>query len=353
MITIKTTDLKEFIRLAKGVTRNSIIPVLQYVMCRCVGDTMTLCKSNQETVVSHDISAEFDENISFLVDDKTLTAFVATAEDEVSIRLNGNKVTLISGSVTIDTFYPNGGEKDYPDPPTAVSDTSYLLNRHVLKSIAVAGTYLSALDNNPLSFCYILPAEDRSVIVGTDAHILYLTEIAISLPNIVLSKEATVLVGAFDKLQYFSYQNYNVFNAGKTTYAFIKPTYTALPYKRVLDSATSPGRMTVNRKDIIRFCEAALGVSTCKWTIGTLSNSDDGLTLGYYEESVSLSNVITAEKNFVPAVFNFNTRLLLHVFKSLPGEYLSLQPGERANGTMYFVRSEQEASTVALINGLV
>lgn len=353
MVTVKSSSLKEFIRLSKGIKTNTIIPVFNYIQCKCIGDMMTLCKSNQETVVTHEIPAEFEQNITFLVDEKMLSAIVSSTQEEVEFSISGNVIQIKSGEINMSLSIPANSLNVYPDPPTVMSDTSYLMSGKMLDEIGMAGSFLSSLENNPLSYCYILPSETGSVVVGTDMHILYLSELGAELPIIVLSQEATSLVSAFESLQYFSCGNYNVFSAGKTTYAFIKPTYHALPYKSVLDRINSDGRIKVDRKELIRFCELSQSVSTWKYTVATLTGSVDGLSLKLTEDTTSVHRDISAEKTFTPGEFNFNTRLMVHVLKSFKSDRVSMQPIVDDRGAAYIIREEQEGDSMGFINGMV
>jgi hypothetical protein len=242
--------------------------------------------------------------------------------------------------------------KNFPASPEQENGETTLFSEDIIESIGLCRHYMADIES-ALSFCFIVPEKDKSVVFATDTAIFYLKSFTKQLPELSLTREVCSILASYRELEHYTSVNYDFFSSGRTVYGFIKNTCKWPPYKVVLARANSKEYFKSPVSTLSGFLETATSAAVGQVPFASLVDNGDSIMLkssdpGY---SIDVCMPVQVEKNYSPKEFSFNAKFFNKAIKNLPYDDLIFSPVEDAKGYAYYMKSESDADFVGLVMG--
>ncbi|HEY1202183.1 MAG TPA: hypothetical protein VGE79_14420 [Niastella sp.] len=354
MITIATSEIKEFLKRARPVKTYSILPILAYYRLDCVGDSATFTKTNNNAWVIHEIAADFESNISLLIDERLLQAMVSnSSSDTITITQDDVNITLSDGKSNV--AFPVQSLVNYPAFPERDQTQGVTpLPAEMLYAIGAATSIIDQKLINQYCNCFINPVGHITDVFSThNGHIMYRKWFNVTLPAMTISPEVGSIISGFESAQYYTANNYDFYECGKTTYGFIQSTYKCPNYSRPFASISNKDYFEVDRLQLIQFAELTVSSSVNTYQIITLEdNAMLGITFKHDDKEYQLHTKMEfeAEKTFSPQPFHVSGKLLITLLKAIDTKTVRWSP---VNETTYCLWSTEDPDLLTLLLGTV
>lgn len=347
---IKVSDLKEFFKRSSKIKSNGIIPIYDYLLFEFVPNRVTIAKSNGNIFCKHTIDEPGAHNQAFFVEEKRLVALVNNAKGEyITFKVSGNKTVLKDERNEVKVEAPHDMKvslfQKFPDTEGAEKT---ILNPGVLSALFEARSFASVVESN-FGFVYAHKKETGFYVYASNGHLIYLRKFEEELPDLALLPETCSIIATYPHLEYFTSDNYDLFDTGKTLYGFIKTTYRAPEYFHIIKNIDQSQFLTVKKEEVLSFCELVKSLSVHSYEIIKFEAADEGLFAKYeeIEYNVEAEKTIELKKNFWPEGFALNNALFTQILKCFPTEEITLSPspGQKIFGV---IAPEEEGLIIAI-----
>lgn len=337
---IKVVDLKEFIKRSAKITSNGIIPIYDYLLFEFNKESICITKTNGQTYCKHEIDNDGNEVCSLLIEEKRLTSFVNnTGGEELTFKIK-NKQVEISDSVNL-VSVPTEEVSLFPAfPEQGNSNEAVSISSEVIKSLNEAKQFrFNGKYETNYSYIYVSKNEIGSFVFATSGNVFYLKKFEEDLPAFSLSPESCSMLLPYSNVLYYSSNNYNFFNTGKTIFGFIQSELKSVDFRPVLNSVNRSEWLEIDRKDFVDFSDLVLSFSFLVPII-RFSFSGENVLANYSEENynVNAERLISAKKNFEADSFNFNASFINMALRCFTGEKIKAFPAFKS----YCFESEEE-----------
>lgn len=330
-MTFKTSELRAFLNAASRIKTNTLMPVLCFIRFQ----DGTITKNALHSFVQY--TCEFTG--TWLIEERLLQTFVnSTISDEVIITWTDEKVMLYAGDSKLQG--PNEDIKNFP-----VNDQSGVelkLPEGATDAIGIAAQMLTD-DESAHPRCRHIFVGNK-IIAGVDGWVGYLQDFTYELPQIMLSKHVAQIVSRLDQPCFSQNESYHFFREGFLLYGFSKPECTWMDMGILRCNNCFPV-FSVDKFDLIRFCENCLAASPLNGIVATMEKKDV-LMLRFSDVGfgVEIEKRIECEGDEA-ALFRFQPKLLLRMLKALPVTEVKAWRGERC----YYFTGENFQSQIQTI----
>lgn len=351
MITIKTSELREFIRRTGGIKTGNVLPILSYWKLCCSGNEGIITKTNLNAHCAHSVDVECQGDYSILLDERMIVALVkSTKSDMLLITLEESRIIISDGRSEM-TFSRLDAEL-FPSFPDSTGAESYEITSEVLYAIKAAVIIPSQEVNNQFSYCYV--TKEGDVFSTNCGQVFYRKKFEQVLPTLTLSFEAGSIVTMFENARCSTVGNYDFFDCGKTTYGFAKTEYSPPPFQSILNKCQFEEYFEIEKEDILNFCDLTLKSSPSAF-FPIMELSDSGLAGVSFKHEEPDHNFAThldffVEKNFTFTSFLFNPKLLIQILKAIDSKYVRFSP---LNKTAFTIWTAEDTGLVTLLSALV
>ncbi len=322
---IKTVDLKEFIRKAGFVKTNSIIPILEYYRLDISFGEAVLLKHNLSCFVQYNFSVDDLDDLSVLLNEKILVAFVnQTKSDVIDISSNGTITKLTDGYYNVQFDSTGCDISLFPVLPKVI-EYQTRLGKELIDAIKIAKLSLGKDSIYPQYTCVYL--QDRLMFACDRITIFYQT-FNYNLPNIKLTFGECNLLGDYNSVDYALSDNYNIYRGDNVLFGFrLVEGANGFDYKPVTDNLKKQTPVIMKTADLINFCESTLGISGATFNASRMITDGNSITMVYEDSGIGTKNEIKvfnegaacfhdSDDDF--AGFSFNPVLFLPIIKALP-----------------------------------
>jgi hypothetical protein len=353
MITISTSELKRFLYHAKNIRDNRILPILSYVKLECKGNSATLTKSNLNSFVVCEIKAEFKKDETILIDQQTLSACVNFGKGkEVKITLKNGNVIMDDGFRELKSQCED--EKNFPEIETNTGEKTPF-DADVMASLSLAKSHTLPAASGGMRewkcFVHVLKIENKSFIVGISGAVSYFKSFKQKMPEISLDPETVAIITKFPEADYSSNDRYDYFQHEGTTYGFIKAETGRPQLEGIFDKFKSEDSLTVNRKDLVDFCEMvqSFNGTTIPPEVSMINVDKNKVLLKYIDltgvEKASEPIAVEGKTFDIPDIL-FLPKNLLIVMKDLGVEKIKI---EKIMGNMIVSSPEEKNYTGSIM----
>ncbi len=251
--------------VSKAVTLRSAIPVLEGILLKADGFTLTLTGYDLEMAITTKIEANVLVPGEIVLNAKLFSEMVRKlVNDEIEIKLENNNQCLISAGIT--KYNINGMEAaDYPDLPNTETEKTFSINSKELKTMIDTTIFAVATDDKRPAHTgeKFLINKDNLQIVALDGYRLAITsqelnannEIEIIIPQKTLI-ETIKLIGEDENVDIAANRRFVVFNTAQYTIISRLIEGEFLDFERVLPKEHTT-KAIVDVKDFINVVERA------------------------------------------------------------------------------------------------
>lgn len=379
MISIATSELREFKKRASNIRPTGTLPILEFLKLETNGDLATLTVNNLKAFVVHEVELTNGRGLdTILIEQKPFYNFLDRAEGDFITftmsekNVDNKKVLIVHFTDGVNKGYCQSEDPiNYPIPQTErkKDDEVMVLNSDVLVSLSLARTCVDLnLDLNAWVNCVHLqhhPAKKESVVFSCNMAISYIKKFQEPLPELVMFPNDIAIIADFSEVMYRSVENYYVFETGKTTYGFVKNVHKTPDYNVLLEDFTDEKTTSfvVAKKSIINYCELVNGMNPSSASLAYVFITDDGenqVKLDFENIDYNTGNErILTTKNKTKTIhpFTFVPKQMLAVIKGLPYDELTLNISRmvKANGmqkVVCYVTSEEDKGFIGLVIGI-
>jgi hypothetical protein len=373
MITISINDLRDFISKAKHIKAKKILPIYDYVKLVINNQGATIYKSNGEWFIKQDIEATSKEPISVLIEESTIHAallraegdslFAEVTEKQIERKPNEyDKVQVLhitDSSKRVNLKSQGENPNLYPKLDLPTDATKTLLPSEFLESLFFARAYCQTEQPDILNWLKLVQVKQMPKVKGKGATcvfgsmgmIFYFRKFAGKLPEMMLDPDVCAIISSYQTVEHSTYLNYDYFDTGKTVYGFLKTEVKAQEFLDVVDMLDNTNHFTVEKKDLLDFCEVVSVFDTGK-LMDVISIDDDGKNKimlrfdddgrdRHYDQSIKAEG-----KNFKLTKRFVKVSQLLRLLKNCPYEKLTFSGPVSYT---YFITTEEDADYVGAI----
>jgi DNA polymerase III sliding clamp (beta) subunit (PCNA family) len=331
MITIAISELKKFLHNSKYIKDRGVLPILSYVKLQCHGEVASLTKSNLNSFVVTEIDAHFNEDYTILIEEKSLAGCVNFSKgEEVKISIEGKNVIMDDGETI--TKCQAADIKTFPSVEFPEDPKKYRLDTEVISSLTLANGHTLAGGEKGLLdwkyFVHIIELNKKKCVAGANGPISYFKYFKGDLPTFSLESDVVTIISRFPELEYFSSDRYNYFTCLDTTFGFIKAEIKLPELDSVISKFKSNDSFVVNRKEVIRLCEAAMFMNSSSLAPEVSLKEEDGkLALTFEDNSGSRGKrqfLPFEKKTFEVTEIIFQPKNMITVLSSLDSEKVKI-----------------------------
>lgn len=332
MVKIKTSSLKKFLDAAKAIGDNHLIPIYAFVKLECLNGKAKMYKSNGNSFVVCEIDGvEFKGDQTFLINEQTLSVAVSySTVDTITLKVQDSSIVIDNGkklkSVTEKVEHFPAIQKRSEDEKVE------LLTTDVLVALFYAKNHITPPTDRAMrawmSYIHIVKIKEKFYVVGLNGHITYFKSFSHQLPILSLEPEVVSVITKFSSLHYSRVGNYDYFDNGSIAYGFIKSETTCPALGVVLEKFTQEESMVLGKKQLIDFCEMAIGLNRTSIPPEVkITDEKDGVMLNFSDmlgEQMAADKIIPKEKNFTVDEFIFQPKFMTTILNSIDGEDIRL-----------------------------
>jgi DNA polymerase III sliding clamp (beta) subunit (PCNA family) len=355
MISVSTSDLREFVKKARFVKPNMAIAILGYIKLTCENGVATLVKTNLGASIAQVLPATYDKDITILLDERIVSNLCgATQSSEIKISTDGQDVFITDGRTKL-SFQFEDIVNFPPDRKWDEAIPSLSIGQDVIKSIGVASKYIAFGEGKTLthySFVHLAVRGSRWDVYAMGGNAIYAKSFKSVLPKVLLSSEACAAISGLDNVQYQLCNNTDLFKAGEVVYGFTQQGFGTPGYEGFLGGVKTEGGFIVAKDHLVRFCELSMGASPSNIPLVEMQGSDGVLHLSFEDKDYRVSNKEDIEVEMAEPVapFTFNAKSLQPALKALPYEVLHLIPVKEG---IYSIQTKEDPDYLGIYAGIV
>lgn len=358
MISIKISELKEFLKRSSNIKDAGIIPIYSYIKLETTQPgVVKLTKSNQRVFIQHTIEADFKKPFAVLLDQKILTAAVNQSDDaELVISKKADMIYLSDGKMKLE-YQLGHGETPELFPAVQAKDSeshAVFFDSDVIEAIALAHIHCEKNSETPGPNTFVnakhLDAK-RSYIYGMNGIIFYCKTFGFKLPLLQLSEEACAIISRFPSAEYYQTERYDIFDVGNTVYGFIKPDTATVDITAFFERLSGKEFIfSVTKKEIVKFCDFAADINQGILANSSVEPTNEGVLFRY--ENIPFGRYLdlpVVTKNFSTFErFYFKSQQLSLSVKHLPYDVISVH---KRNNT-YVLTSDEDPNYFSAIQAV-
>jgi DNA polymerase III sliding clamp (beta) subunit (PCNA family) len=327
MVTVSISELKKFLHNSKYIKDRRVLPILSYVKLQCVGERAALTKSNLNSFLITEIDAGFNDDCTILIEEQSLVGCVNfSRKDEVKISIDGKNVVLDDGETI--TKCQTADPKNFPSVEFPEDPKRYRLDTEVISSLTLAKNHTLAGGENGLRdwkyFVHVIELNKKKCVAGANGPISYFKYFKGDVPKFSLDPDVVTIISKFPELEYYSSDRYDYFTCLDTTFGFIKSEITTPELDTVVNKFKSENSFVVNRKEVIRLCEAAMFMNSSALAPEVSLKEEDGkLALTFEDNSGSRGKrqyLDFEKKTYEVSEIIFQPKNMITVLSSLDSE---------------------------------
>lgn len=336
MITIKTTEFKNFFSLSAGIKISALYPALDVVKMDISGDVCTLTKTNMNSYIRYEFECDTDE-CSLLLDDKLIRAFIAQSGDEIVISFTDKKINVKNGTSVI--TFDSRPIDEFPQFPQR-SHEPYLFSKEAVEALKIAKNYV--MDAYSLFNCVHVKNNE---IFASNGSYIYTKKISTTLPDVVLSLEACNVLNEED-YTYYKAENYDFFKTDNLCFGFIKSEFGTPAYESILVNGDKSLFFSFQKTDLLKFC--GLVNAATKEEIPLAKMFPGKLLYDEHSFNTKIDCAFNTSGNEVPVEFKFSTKNISRFISALPYDTLNFSQA----GPHYKIWSSEDENYTGIISGL-
>ncbi len=299
---INTQLLREFVKNTSSIRPGKMIPGESYYLFE--KDRVT--KTNTITFCS--FSLKFDTDKPFLVEQQKLHSVLSATKDEYITVTDGKSIEI--NDTKYKTSHPVMSVENFPGVPNAPEEDGCDIDQFDIDALSIAKSFVSPNENLPhLQVIHM----NENYIAATDCYIMYYEKFDKHFPNILFSKDDVSIIQQYTMGRIFDTEKRYFFSAGDYLYSFAKTEAKTPDFNTVVSKLSdSSGGFTIDKKELITFCEIANSYTGSAIPSCVLSNEKISL-ISSKNEKVEMP--VTLGNDFE---FAFNSRYLLPALKAIP-----------------------------------
>lgn len=349
MIIIKTSDLKDFFKRAGKIKRRNILPVLNFIELVVEGNDATLTKSNQNYWIRQHLQVESKSNVSMLLDEDTILAFLAKPTDDfITIKQVKNKVTYTSGKRDISHGVWNDEKTHYPPFPGTSDDSRskpVILQPEFVSLLHMGALIVTEVPEYPSSYVCVTSNKQGYYVDSTNRSIAFRCMLKDKAPKMELCRETCNLISTSGQVEYSFTDHYDFFDTGIFTYACVKAAIKPLQFDVLYEKYNTENNFKISRQALVDFCDTCISISPtavlkeldfveikCK-----IKGNDARLS---YVNNESGKNHFVDEKiendGFLDYEATLNAKLLKNILETVPYEKIGISKPAGVNGLYIF-----------------
>lgn len=340
---LQTQQIKEFQRRTSAIKTGNIIPCLSYVMLKVENGICSMIKTNLSIYCKYSFQLNESDQI-LMIEEQSLNTFVSTTKAmEFDIMVSDKTITLTDGKLTIPfTTIPHEDFPKFPDNK-AVKDP-FTLGEDIINAMASAANFLSGNQDN---YNFVHTANNN--VFGGHQFAIFIKKYSDNIPDISLPADACNILSQYIELTHYTSGNIDFFNSGSTIYGFTKTEHKCPDYVRIMEKAQTDNHFTVQKSDMVSFCQTAMSLSDEKAPVCSLFMDGMNAKAVYNNKGkgkgnelvIDIDGAIEKEINFSPDVFI--------KMKHLPYTKLNIS----VNGFMCFVTTEEDPNYLGVFSQAV
>lgn len=356
MIKIPISDIKRFITAAKPIRDTKLLPIYAYVKLHCEGNEGIFYKSNGTSFVVFNVSADFKENQTILIEEKTLFGFVEhSSGKEIKISTKGDIVNLYDGARTISCKVPP--IEHFPAIQPKDSEESIVMDGNVLSALFLANSHILPPADQamraPASFVHLTPVGKLFYIAAWNGMVAYFKSFKEKIPNVSLDPDVISVISKFEILSYSRCGNYDYFDGGGVSYGFIKAECKTPDVSIMVERLKQDVKFTLDRKPLVDFCEMVIDVNSSSVppivSMGETSSTSLLMTFTDISENQNAVEKITVTgKVSLDEPFVFQPKNMLTVLKDLGCEKITMSYVQKN----MLITSEEEIGYIGSVMGM-
>lgn len=358
MIKIPLNELKEFLRKAKPIKDNGIVPALAYLKLVCDGNVATITKNALSSFLIYELQkTEFESNTVLLIDFKVLSGFIAQAKGStIEIELKGGKeVVITDGHYKV--RHPYSDEKVFPVIQEMDSKTKKEINLDILESMNTAKGYVARNANKIwLDYVHVKPLGKKECCVfGSEGNAMYFKRFKNDLPEIILDPEVCAILAGMDSVMYTKTGQYHYFDTGRAIYGFSQVEQRSTTFEQLVSQLPEKMSFVAERAQIVDFCKLVISINPSLLTANCFIREagKKQLLMQFVNDDFALgSEAFIAIEEKGPAIeeFWFNPKLMLLCLEGLPYEKICFyQHGPQ----QFFIKAKDDPEYVGIIRGMM
>ncbi len=333
MITIAISELKKFLHNSKYIKDNRALPILSYVKLECRGELASLTKSNLNSFVITEIDAGFNDDCTLLIEEQTLAGCVNFSQrSEVKITVSKDKKNIILDDGETISKCQTAELKAFPSVEFPEEPKKYRLDSEVISSLTLAKNHCLSGGETGFRdwkhFVHIIDSNKKKCVAGANGPISYFKYFKGDLPKFSLEPDVVTIISKFPELEYFSSDRYDYFSCLDTTFGFIKSEIKPPELDTVISKLKSDDSFVVNRREVIRLCEAAIFMNTSSLAPEVSLKEEDGrLALTFEDNSGSRGKrqyLDVEKKTFEVAEIIFQPKNMITALSSIDSDKIKI-----------------------------
>ena len=354
MISIKTSDIKDFLNRTKGIKQTGILPILSYVELEIADGKATICETNEAIWCLHEVTAESkNKKGEKVLIEKSILAAVASgsSSDLLTLKQTGKDMEISDGVQRLKFKLPE--TEQYPQfPEKEKSAKTTLLPQAFFSALIQSIPFIGGIDG-PYAFAFVNSlGKKKSDMFATDAHSFYHRRFDFDMPNLKLSKDYAQILAMYKECHHHEAGNYDFFDTGNTVYGFIKTEQQGPNYKPIIGAFSSENKFTLNKKPLIAFAEMCVRITPLTYCLFNIKNAigdDTKLELAFNVDEYGRSNEaeMDVKTNHTIGRINFNAKVLPTLLNTLPSDEVDFY----RVSTMHFIKDPGDDALTLIVQG--
>ena len=323
MIKIKSENLKEFFKKSKFIKPALSNPVLSNIKVECAGNTCKLTKTNLNHYCIYDTKIENNYDGSFLLNERDIASFINSINPEyITIQLEEKRLIISDGNKT-KKFSEMEDVNNFPVYKKEIEE-AVNIPRDVIESLYIAKEYAKKdMVGHPASFVHLKNNE----VFASNAFAAYYKKFNYDLPEILFYPEMCFALVGLGNVGYYKSGNYSVFTAENILFGFISTEASPMDYGRVIGVLVNSKGFTIDKAELIKFCEFTINSATNENPISALKNSNGEFISIEFNGSLGMGGTkmeVEVVKEGEIIEYNFNPKILLPGLKAIPYDYIHI-----------------------------
>lgn len=308
-MTIKTSSLKAFASYADAIETSTLIPILSYWY---VGNGKMI-KNNLKQFVSMELDVEGE----FLVEEKSILAFVNSPHPEIILTEKDNRIFITDGETKI--YSATDDVKHFPVLP---KHTGAGFNISPEDSINIGKAAACTLQDDIIpQKCHIYVG--AGYVLGTDGLVMYAAKS--DLPEIALSKQVATVIGKMDECYYRQSESFHFLEHGEVVYGFSKDEANFFNATRLLEYNKESDFFIIEKDRLVSFNSLCIQLNRTKIPAASFKITNGKILFSMnqaeYSNDVEREYDIDASDS---AQFTYNPTLMNKLLKTVSDEKIKV-----------------------------
>lgn len=321
---LKTSELKAFKHNASFVKTNGILPILGYLKV----ENGTITKTSLDRFLVQEIEAKG----TVLLDENIFYNFLSrTPEQFIDVNVKDGRVTISDGGYTPKVSFQEEPVSNFPIIKKP-GEEKHSLTNDVFCAINFASRYI---DNMELPDARGYVFVGKKMVFGGNGTICYQEKFKKDLPQIVLTKDVSQVIGKFNEANFSEDDRYMFFETSGCTYGFVKSVYPFTDMTNIIKYSKDNYAFDIDRMDILNFAEMCVSSTKSQIRVSKLSVKSNKLFMDMLdpEFNVDVNHAVPIGDGKMEEDFTFNPVLMSTMLNNIPDNELKCY---RTNNSLIF-----------------